>query len=177
MHKAPNKFQAYISFANNLSDFCGRIVAWLVVAMILMTIALVTTQFFFNSSSNMAEESVIYMFGILFMIGVSYTLRHDNHVRVDIFYSKMSVRNRAWVDLIGTLIFLVPFCIVVFWKSLRPVIKSWGILEGALDNGIPAIFLLKSFLLVMPVLVLIQGFAIALVCVQTIRSNEQQERL
>lgn len=175
MPKSTSRSRAFISFANNLNDFCGRMVAWLVVAMILVTITLVSTEFFFNSSSRKAADSILYMFGILFMVGVAYTLKHNNHVRVDIFYSKMSVRKRAWVDLIGTLIFLIPFCIVVFWVSLSPVIKSWSILEGAIDNGIPATFILKSFLLVMPVLILIQGIANVLVCFQTLSSDIPQE--
>ncbi len=170
------KPQAYISFANNLNDFFGKMVAWLVLAMILMTIILVSVHFLFNSSSRMAEESVIYMFAILFMVGVSYTLKHNNHVRVDIFYNKMSPRQRAFVDLGGTLLFLIPFCLVMFWLSLTPVINSWSLLEGAKDSGgIPALFILKSFLLIMPTLLLIQGVATILVSLQTLTSRHHPD--
>ncbi|VAW73234.1 hypothetical protein MNBD_GAMMA12-566 [hydrothermal vent metagenome] len=170
------KPQAYISFANQLNEFCGKMVAWLIVAMILVTIALVSSHFLFNSSSRMVEESVIYMFAIVFMVGVSYTLKHNNHVRVDIFYNKMSSRQRAFVDLGGTLLFLVPFCLVVFWLSLTPVINSWNILEGAKDSGgIPALFILKSFLLIMPSLLLIQGIATILLSLQTLTSKKPQQ--
>ncbi len=175
MSSRPSKTQSFISFANKLNDFCGRTVSWLIVAMILVTIILISAQFLFNSNSRIVEESLIYMFGMVFMVGVAYTLRHNNHVRVDIFYSKKSTRSRAWVDLAGTLLFLVPFCIVVFWLSLGPVIKSWSILEGAKDSGgIPAIFILKSFLLVMPILILIQGIANALSCIQTLQNPTQE---
>lgn len=169
MTDRPTRSQRYISFANNLSDLSGRLVSWLTVAMILITITLVGAHYFFNANSRIAQDAVLYMFGILFMVGVAYTLRHDNHVRVDIFYSKMSAHKRAWVDFLGTIIFLIPFCLVVFWLSLPLVLKSWAIAEGSKDAGIPALFILKSFVLVMPVLLVLQGIANALQALNIIR--------
>jgi len=175
MTDRPTRSQRYISFANNLSDLCGRAVSWLAVAMILITIVLVGAHYFFNANSRIAQDAVLYMFGILFMVGVAYTLRHDNHVRVDIFYSKMSAHKRAWVDLGGTILFLIPFCIVVFWLSLPLVIKSWAIAEGSKDAGIPALFILKSFVLVMPILLVLQAVANALKALDIIRHGSADE--
>ena len=168
--------KSYISFANKLNDFCGKSFAWLTLAMVLITISIVLSKFFFNTSSIQIEESVTYMFGMMFMVGVAYTLRHDNHVRVDIFYSKMSKRSKAWVDIFGTVVFLLPFCLFVLWFSFGPVIDSWGV-EGAKDTGgIPAIYVLRAFLLVMPVLLAIQGLANILTNLETIKHEDTKQQ-
>ena len=176
MPRKPSIANRYVLFANRLNDFCGRMVAWLVVVMILVTISQIILNIF-HDGSRQAQDLIVYMFGILFLVGVSYTLRHDNHVRVDIFYNKMSPCGRAWVDLLGTLLFLLPFCIVLFWVSLPYVSSSWAVLEGSRQGGgIPAVFILKSFLLLMPVLLLIQGIANALVCYEIIRQHGSSDK-
>ena len=93
------------------------------------------------------------------MVVAAWTLQQDGHVRVDIFYSKMSGHSRAMVDLLGTLLFLVPFCLFVLVTAWPYVGSSWELLEASREaGGLPLVFLLKSLILVMPVLLLGQSF-------------------
>jgi TRAP-type mannitol/chloroaromatic compound transport system permease small subunit len=94
------------------------------------------------------------------MLGAAYTMQRDGHVRVDIFYQKLSRRGRAWVDLLGTLLLLVPVCVFIAWVGWDYVLKSWEVTESSPEaGGIPAVYLLKTLMVVMPVLVVVQGFA------------------
>ncbi|HDK37794.1 MAG TPA: TRAP transporter small permease subunit, partial [Thiolapillus brandeum] len=98
-----------------------------------------------------------------------YTLRHQGHVRVDIFYHKFSERTCAWVDLLGTLLLLFPLVGFIFWVSWDYVLESWKVLEGSREaGGLPGVFLLKTLLLLMPLTMMLQGLALMLRSWQTI---------
>lgn len=100
----------------------------------------------------------MYMHAAVFMLAAAYTLRHDGHVRVDIFYRGMSSRGKALVDLLGTLFLLLPVMIFVIATSLGYVGKSWRILEGSPDaGGIPGIFLLKTLIPLFALFMIVQG--------------------
>jgi TRAP-type mannitol/chloroaromatic compound transport system permease small subunit len=79
------------------------------------------------------------------MLGAAYTLRHDKHVRVDILYTRLPKRRKAWINAIGTLIFLIPFCLLIIWTSQNYVLAAWRIKEGSPNpGGLPAWYLLKT---------------------------------
>ena len=138
----------------------GRIVSWLSLFMVLTTFLVVVLRYAFDLGWIAMQESVTYMHATLFMLGASYTLQRNGHVRVDIFYQKLSRRGRAWVDLLGTLLLLVPVCVFILWAGWGYVFESWEVMEGSREaGGIPAVYLLKTLILAMPVLVLIQGMA------------------
>ena len=138
----------------------GRIVSWLSLFMVLTTFLVVVLRYAFDLGWIAMQESVTYMHATLFMLGASYTLQRNGHVRVDIFYQKLSRRGRAWVDLLGTLLLLVPVCVFILWAGWGYVSESWSVMEGSREaGGIPAVYLLKTLILAMPVLVLIQGLA------------------
>jgi TRAP-type mannitol/chloroaromatic compound transport system permease small subunit len=102
------------------------------------------------------------MHATLFMLGAAYALRRDGHVRVDIFYQRMTRRGRAWVDLLGTLLLLFPVCAFIAWVGWEYVLESWQVMEGSREaGGLPGVYLLKTLMLLMPVLVMLQGLAIA----------------
>jgi TRAP-type mannitol/chloroaromatic compound transport system permease small subunit len=114
------------------------------------------------------------MHGFVFMVGAAYTLQQEQHVRVDIFYREMNPRGRAWVDLIGVAVFLLPLCVLLGWRAFDYVAMSWQLQEASRESGglpYPFIPLLKSILVIMPVMVGLQGFALLSRCVQTIRSG------
>ncbi len=114
------------------------------------------------------------MHAVVFMLGAAYTLCEDEHVRVDIFYRDMSDRRRAWVNLLGTVLFVLPVCVFFVWSSWEYVMNSWSIGEVSRDAGglpYPFLPLLKSVLIIMPVAVALQGVSIILQSVTTIRSN------
>ncbi|MBT4518520.1 MAG: TRAP transporter small permease subunit [Halieaceae bacterium] len=153
LHKIVRYIDAY-------STFCGRLLAWLCLGMAALTTAIVTLRYGFNQGSIAAQEAVIYMHGCLFMLGTAYTLKTGGHVRVDIFYQKFGPRCRCWINALGGIIFLIPFCIFVFGISWGYVIDAWTIKEVSPEpNGIPAVFLLKSVIPLMAFNLLLQGIA------------------
>jgi TRAP-type mannitol/chloroaromatic compound transport system permease small subunit len=112
------------------------------------------------------------MHGTVFMLGAAYTLLHEDHVRVDVFYRAMSERRRAWVDLIGVVIFLLPLCMLLAVKSYDFAAFSWSIQEASRESGglpYPLVSILKSVLVVMPIAVGLQGISLLLRSVATIR--------
>ena len=97
---------------------------------------------------------------LVFLMGLAFTLKHDGHVRVDIFYRDFSPKSKAMVNLIGGLLFLVPVCLVIFFTSRDYVLASWAIHETSVENnGLPFVYLLKTLMLLMPVTLLLQGIA------------------
>ncbi|MFP4279277.1 MAG: TRAP transporter small permease subunit [Halochromatium sp.] len=136
----------------------GAAVAWLALAMVLVTFAVVVLRYGFDVGSIALQESITYLFATLFMLGVAYTLQQDGHVRVDILYQRFSPRARAWVDLLGSLLLLAPVCGFLFIASWDYVADAWSIREGSREaGGLAGVWLLKTLLLVMPVLMLLQG--------------------
>ncbi len=144
----------------SISRFTGQLIAWLSLAMVLITFLVVVLRYTLDTGWIALQESVIYLHAMNFMIGAAFTLQRDKHVRVDIFYQKFSIRSRAWVDLFGTLLLLFPVAIFIFWVSWDYVSAAWAVHEGSGEaGGLEAVYLLKSLLLVMPTLLLIQGSA------------------
>ncbi|PAV25980.1 C4-dicarboxylate ABC transporter permease [Tamilnaduibacter salinus] len=142
------------------TEHSGRLLAWLNVAMVLLTFAVVIMRYLFDQSSIFLQESVMYLHATLFMLASAYTLKHNDHVRVDILYQRMPGRGKALVDLLGTLLLMLPVVIYIALSSWGYVLDSWAILETSPESsGIPAIFLLKTLIPVMCALLFIQGGA------------------
>ena len=138
---------------------CGKAFAWLTVLMVLLTFLIVMLRYGFNLGWIWLQESLTYLHVAVFTIVAAWTLQQDGHVRVDIFYAGMSDQKRALVDLAGTLLFLIPFCIFVLIIAWPYVANSWKLLETSREaGGLPLLFLLKSLILVMPALLRNPGF-------------------
>ncbi|MEM8659602.1 MAG: TRAP transporter small permease subunit [Pseudomonadota bacterium] len=141
-------------------DWTGRTVAWLALAMALLTTVVVVMRYGFDVGSIMAQEAVTYMHGCFFMLGAAYALKSGAHVRVDIFYRSFSPRARAWVNAVGGIVFLLPLCVFIAFASWNYVSESWAIYETSPEpGGIPAVFLLKSVILLMAFNLFLQGTA------------------
>ena len=152
--------QACVHYIDAFTDRSGRLLAWLVLAMALLTALVVIMRYGFNTGSIMAQEAVTYMHGCLFMLGAAYALKNGAHVRVDIFYRSFSPRARAWVNSLGGIVFLLPLCIFIGFVSWDYVADSWALRESSPEpGGIPAVFLLKSLLPLMAVNLFLQGLA------------------
>lgn len=148
---------------DRINEGIGRAVSWLALFMVLVQFIVVLMRYVFGIPSIFMQESIIYMHALIFMVGVGYTLLHNGHVRVDIFYSTASEKRKALIDLIGVAVFLVPISALIWWVSWPYVAMSWSVREGSVEvSGIQAIFLLKAVLLVFAVLLTIQGIAMAL---------------
>jgi TRAP-type mannitol/chloroaromatic compound transport system permease small subunit len=151
------------AFIDGLSEWTGRLVAWLTLAMVLVTCAVVLLRYAFNLGWIAVQESITYLHALVFMLGAAYTLRHDGHVRVDIFYRRLSPRGQAWVDLLGALLLLLPVCVFTLWISWDYVAASWSLREGSRDaGGLPLVYLLKGVIPAMALLLTLQGISQAL---------------
>ncbi len=129
-------------------------------------------RYAFDTGAIWLQQSLTWMHAAVFMLGAAYTLQADGHVRVDIFYRDMSDRHKAWVNLFGVLIFLMPLSGFFVYESFHYVVAAWKIGEVSRDAGglpYPAIPLLKSILILMPVAIALQGASMLLNAVQTIR--------
>ena len=148
---------------NRIAELTGRVISWLTLAMVLVTFTVVVLRYAFETGSIALQESVTYLHAMVFMLCAAYTLKHDAHVRVDIFYQRWSERTRAWVDLIGTLLLLAPVCVFIIVSSLDYVAVSWSIQEGSQEaGGLDGVYLLKAAIPLMAALLLLQGCALAL---------------
>lgn len=144
-------------------DALGRFISWFTLLMVVVMAVIVLLRYGFNIGWIAMQESVVYMHACVFMLGAAYTLAKDEHVRVDIFYQKFSARNKALVDLFGTLFCLLPVFGFLFYYSFDYVVSSWQLMEKSPEaGGIPAVYLIKSLLLVMPGLMILQGIAMAI---------------
>ena len=131
--------------------------------MVIVQIVVVVLRYVFGVESIFLQESIVYMHGVLFMIGAAYTLQHEGHVRIDIFYREATEKRRAIVNLLGVAFLLLPVCFIIFRYSLPYVQSSWRVLEGSKEtSGIQGVFLLKSILLAFVVLVALQGLSLAI---------------
>lgn len=146
-----------------LNERIGRFTAWFALVMVLLQFAVVVLRYVFGFGSIFMQEGVIYLHAGLFLLGAGYTLLHGGHVRVDIFYREASPKRRAFVDLVGSALFLLPVCVIIAWASWSYVGQSWQNFEGSKEtSGIPAVFILKSIILAFVVLVSLQGISLAL---------------
>lgn len=145
-----------------LSEWTGRAAAWLVLVMVLLICYDVTMRYLFHSGSAAVQELEWHLFALVFLLGGAYTLKHDAHVRVDILYQSrwMNDRRRAWVDLMGGVVFMTPFCLLVIDTSWSFAYASYQLGEGSPDaGGLPYRFVLKGAIPVGFTLLLLQGLA------------------
>ena len=147
----------------NFIDWTGRAISWLVLFMVLITFGVAFLRYSFDIGWIALQDSISYMHAVVFLVGAAYTLKHNEHVRVDIFYSRLGDKGRAWIDFIGSLVILIPVMLLIIWTSWNYVTGSWHTLESSPETGgLPGLFLIKSFILIMAVLLIIQALALTL---------------
>lgn len=147
-------------FIDQVHSRLCQVVSWFTLTMVFLTFLIVVLRYGFNLGWIAMQESVLYLHVMVFMLGAAHTLKANEHVRVDIFYRKMSKRKQALVDIFGTLLLLLPVNFLIFFLSLDYVIKAWSLMESSPEaGGLPLVFLLKSFILVFAVTMNLQGIA------------------
>ena len=136
----------------------GKISSWFSLALVLLISTDVLLRYVFNFSSASLYEMEWHLFAIIFLLASPYTLQKNKHVRVDVFYNNFSKRKKNIVDLIGNIIFLIPFSFIIFYTSLPFVEDSYSILESSPDpGGLPYRFIIKSIIPIAFFLLMIQG--------------------
>jgi TRAP-type mannitol/chloroaromatic compound transport system permease small subunit len=151
-------------------DGIGRAVSWLAPAIVLLVFGLVVARYLFATGSVALGELVLWLHAAGFLVGAAFALKRDAHVRVDVLRPRFGARGRAWVELVGSLAFLLPFALFLVWTSLPYVAASWRIDEGSREpGGLPNVWLLKALIPLAGALLAIEGIAIALRAMATLR--------
>lgn len=167
----------YISLIDMLNAKIGALVSWLTGAMVIVVSYDVITRYVLRQSSVAVHEIEWHLFALIFLLGAAYTLSHDKHVRIDVFYAKLSKRGKALVDLTGSLLFLIPFAVLVIWTSRDFVMNSFAIGESSPDpGGLPARYILKACIPVSFFLLFLQGTAIACKSLLELKSGKASNR-
>ncbi len=141
-------------------DPLGRIGSWFALLMVLVMFLIVVLRYVFQIGSIALQESIMYINALIFVCGVAYTLKEGGHVRVDVFYGQLSNRAKALIDIFGNLVFLGLTTGFIFWASWDYVSVSWLVREGSAESsGLPFVYLLKTAILAIPLLLIFQGIA------------------
>lgn len=152
--------KSLINSINYFTEKTGRWVSWISLALVVLIAVDVILRYVFNWSSSANQELEWHLFATLFLLGSAYALKHDKHVRVDVFYTRFSPRQQAWVNLLGTLFFLVPFCLVIIKVSIPFVWDAWRISESSPEpGGLPHRFIIKSTIPIGALLLLAQALS------------------
>ena len=145
---------------NQLNHKVGQMISWLTLLLVALVITVVLSRYLLGVGSIAIQESVSYVHAIIFMLGLAYTLQRGGHVRVDIFYRQFSAQRQALINLIGAVVFLFPFCGLILFGSWDYVMASWSIKETSSEtDGIAAVYLLKTLMIIMPITLALQGIA------------------
>jgi len=147
---------------NRLNGAIGHAVAWLTLAMVLIGAFNAVVRYLdrwtgWRLSSNAYLELQWYLFSVVFLLGAAWTLRTGAHVRVDVLYGRLGKRGKAWIDLGGTLLFLIPFCVFALWVSWPSVYNSWAVREVSPDPGGLARYPIKAMIPLAFALLLLQA--------------------
>lgn len=168
-------FEKLVNLIDGFSDRVGQLVGWLNTAMVLVVFYDTVMRYAFNKGNVGLQELEWHLFSVVFLIGAAYTLKQGGHVRVDILFIRFSKKTKAWVDLIGSFVFLIPFCIIIIYSTQKFVGNSWAVREISPDpGGLPARYLLKAMIPAGFVLLIIQSVSEVLKNLMTVMGYERR---
>ena len=173
-----SKLRLFIKFIDTFIEWTGKTSSWLVLGLVLLICYDVAMRYLFQQGSVALQELEWHLFALIFLLGSAYTLKHNEHVRVDIIYQShfMSDKKRALVNIFGALFLLLPFCILILTSSWPFVENAFNYDEGSPDpGGLPHRFLLKGSLLVAFGLIILQALADLARNILTISNNIKVE--
>ncbi len=165
-----------VSHIDALNQFIGKSLAWLTLVMVLLVSLIVAMRTFFDTGSIALQESVTYLHALVFLLCLAYNVQQGGHVRVDVFYSRFNKPQKAWVDALGSICFLLPFALFLLIVSLNFVAKSWEISETSPDpGGLPFVYVLKTLIPIAGLLLAIQALAETLRALSTLSWVETKQ--
>ena len=154
------KLNQFIHAQDRLQIKIGHFVAWGSLTLVILTALVVILRYGFNTGSIAMQEAVMYNHAFLFMLGIAYTYQQNQHVRVDVFYSKASPKRKAWINLLGVIFLVIPSMFYLFWTGWDYVSASWAVKETSSESGgLAYLYLLKTLILIMAGLVILQSFS------------------
>jgi TRAP-type mannitol/chloroaromatic compound transport system permease small subunit len=158
-------------------DAFGRALSWLMLVMVLVVFSDVVLRYALNVTSVFTQELEWYLFAITYLLGAGYVMLYDEHVRVDIVYSRLSPRRKAWLDFILLFVFFFPSCFLIMYTTWPFFRNAYRVLEGSPDpGGIPARWALKAVIIIAFAVLAIQGFSQAVKNYYVARGWEEPER-
>ena len=161
-----------MTFIDNLNKAIGKAVSWLSLILVLVIVVDVILRYTLSITSAASFEMEWHLFAVIFLVGAAYTLQEDKHVRVDVFYHKYSEKTKAWVNLVGTLVLLLPFCCIAFWESLSFVGSSYELSETSPQpGGLPARWVIKATIPLGFFLLGLQGISVIFRSISTINGR------
>ena len=167
--------RCYIHWIDKLNETIGRGIAWLTLLMVLTTFSIVVLRYLFDVGWIAMQESVAYMHALVFMLAAAYTLKQGGHVRVDVVYQHCSIKTRGWIDFFGSVFLLLPVAIFIIWSSWEYVGNSWAVNEASRNSGgLGGVYLLKTSILLMGGLLILQAIAEALRALLIALGREQE---
>jgi len=149
-----------VNVIDAITDLLGRAVSWFTLFLVLTTFLVVVLRYAFQEGSIALQESLLYLNAVVVTLGVGYTLKEKGHVRVDVFYNRLSARKQAWIDIAGFIFLLAPTMLFIILASWDYIALSWRIREGSAEtSGLPLVYLLKSGILFLCGTILLQGIS------------------
>ena len=147
---------------------------WLTTILVVLIFVDVVLRYIIASTKTWVIDLEWQLFALIFLLGAAYALKEDQHVRVDLFYTKWTKRRKAWINLLGTLIFLIPWCLLIIYTSFQYAENSFAFREGSPDpGGLPARYIIKFAITLGFGLLLLQAVALALKSLHTILSKPE----
>lgn len=169
--------ESLITGIDKFTETSGRAVSWLILGMVLLISYDVAMRYLFQQGSVALQELEWHLFALVFLLGGAYTQKHDEHVRVDILYQSrfVSDRGRAWINIVGSLLFLFPFCILILITTWPFVENAFYYQEGSPDpGGLPYRFILKGAILLAFAMIMLQGLADLLRQIRVLQNRERR---
>lgn len=155
-----NYIKKIIQFLDLINRRIGQSAAWLILLLVASVFLSVLFRYVFSWSAIWLQDLNVYLHALLFIAVAGYTLQYNGHVRVDIFYQKISDKKKAMIEVLGTGFLLLPVLLLLMNDAMFFVLDSWLILEASqMSGGLPLMYIFKSFLLLLPLLLIIQGIA------------------
>ena len=171
--RIPSASLTFAERIDRMNAAIGRGAAWLTLFVVVVQFAVVVLRYVFGLGSVRLSESIVYAHAAVFMLAAAWTLQAGAHVRVDVFYAEASVRTRALVDLLGSLLLLLPLMAVLAWFAVPYVSRSWAILESSREtSGLPVVFLLKTLIPAFALMMALQGLSQAIKAVAVLRGAD-----
>ena len=160
---------------DGLNEKLGKATSWLTLILALVVSYDVVIRYIFDESSVALQELEWHLFAIIFLLAAAFTLKIDEHGRVDVFYTNFSESKKAWVNLMGSLLFLVPLCIVVIISSENFVLTSFKVKEISPDaGGLPARYIIKAMIPVSFFFLFLQSISVVIKSIGTIKKIHNQ---
>ena len=145
---------------DKLTDNIANGLLYILIVLIVLVFSTVFFRYVFNMSYIIIQEIIMYLHALIFMFGISYALKENSHVKIDVLYNSLNKRTQSVISIAGLVSFILPTALFIIYISIDMVTQSWMILEGSSEaGGLDLVFILKSLIPISGVLIFLQGIS------------------